>query len=287
MAQRLRTLYRVPAPGVELGRRGGGGTAQEVTRTSDQVRRSDRWTDRPASRSEPTAPGRSSAARRSSLDPNSGCRGGFKAPGLDNQVNIRSTGSAGPAGPRQRGLRHRAGLRQQQRRPDLLRGPPGRDRPPDRCRHRRLPAAALPLPHRRGPRQQLRRQRHLRDRSAAVPDPRGHPEGQRRRRADLHRSARRRARRRTGRCGTSTSRAAASSGWWTPTVCPGTPALDILNLDPNAAARRPTGRPRSGSTGTGPPAATVASTPTSAASPPLARRTDSDRTHSDRCSGSC
>ena len=30
-----------------------------------------------------------------SLDPNSGCRGGFKAPSLDNQVNIRSSGLLG------------------------------------------------------------------------------------------------------------------------------------------------------------------------------------------------
>ena len=29
------------------------------------------------------------------LDPNSGCRGGFKAPSLDNQVSIRSTGLLG------------------------------------------------------------------------------------------------------------------------------------------------------------------------------------------------
>ena len=29
------------------------------------------------------------------LDPNSGCRGGFKAPSLDNQVNIRSSGLLG------------------------------------------------------------------------------------------------------------------------------------------------------------------------------------------------
>jgi cell surface protein SprA len=29
------------------------------------------------------------------LDPNSGCRGGFKAPRLDNQVNLRSGGTIG------------------------------------------------------------------------------------------------------------------------------------------------------------------------------------------------
>ena len=91
-----------------------------------------------------------------------------------------------PPHPRERGLRHRAGIHQQQRHPDLLRGPGGRDRSPGGRRDGHLPAALLPLHHRRGAGQQLRRQRHLRFRPDRAPDPRGHPEGKRRRRADVH-----------------------------------------------------------------------------------------------------
>ena len=91
----------------------------------------------------------------------------------------------------------------------------GRDRPAGRGRHRDLPAAAVPLHHRRHPGQQLRRQRQVRGRAAPAPDPGRHPEGQPGRRADLHRRARPRARPRTARSATSISRAAASSGSWT------------------------------------------------------------------------
>ena len=93
---------------------------------------------------------------------------------------------AGAAGPRQRGLRHRARVHQQQRVPGLLRGAPGRGRPAGGRGHRPLPAAGFALHHRGGAGQQLRRQRGLRLRPAPAPDARRDPEGERHGRTELH-----------------------------------------------------------------------------------------------------
>ena len=40
------------------------------------------------------------------LDPNSGCRGGFKTPRFDTELSIGSGGLIGPPAPRRRRLRH-------------------------------------------------------------------------------------------------------------------------------------------------------------------------------------
>ena len=120
------------------------------------------------------------------LDPNSGCRGGFKPPRLENHINLRSTGLLGPSGPPQRGLRQRPRLQCQQRHPGLLRGPGGRDRPPRRDRHRHVSACTLAIHHGRHPGQQLRRQRAVRGRQGPDPGAGRDPEGQPGRRADVH-----------------------------------------------------------------------------------------------------
>ena len=73
----------------------------------------------------------------------------------------------------------------------------------------------LPLHHRRRPDQQLRRQRPVRGRRRAAPDPRRRPRRAVRWPSGPTPSGRPPARRRTARCATSTSRAAGSSGWWT------------------------------------------------------------------------
>ena len=80
-------------------------------------------------------------------------------------------------------------------------------------------------------------------------------------------SARPPARRRTARPGTSISRAAGSSGWWTRTACPARPRWTSWSSIPRRS-RPPTARPRCGSTATARRAATAASIPTWAGSPP-------------------
>ena len=54
-----------------------------------------RWTARRAWRSAPTGVREERCSPTLSVDPSSGCRGSFRAPSLDNQVNIRSTGILG------------------------------------------------------------------------------------------------------------------------------------------------------------------------------------------------
>ena len=102
---------------------------------------------------------------------------------------LRSGGLIGRAAPPQRGLRQRARLHRQQRHPGLLRGTGRRGRAAGRGRHGHLPAAAVPLHHRRHPDQQLRRQRPVRGRPDADAGPGRDPEGQRVGRADLHHRA--------------------------------------------------------------------------------------------------
>ncbi len=88
--------------------------------------------------------------------------------------------------PRQRGPGHRARILQQQRRPDLLRGAGGRDRPASGRGDGHLPATTVALHHRRGSRQQFRGQRGLRCRPDPAADPRRDSEGQCGGGADLH-----------------------------------------------------------------------------------------------------
>ena len=234
---------------VEGQERSAGGT-RSVCRPS---MRTCRWTARPAWRSAPTGCARSDAARPSRSIPAPGAAGRF-GPQARQPGQHPLHRHPRPPHPRQRGLRHRAGIHRQQRHPGLLRGPGGRDRPPGGRRHGHLPAALLPLHHRGGAGQQLRRQRHLRFRADRAPDPRRHSEGKRRRRADVHRSARPRARPRTGRSGTSTSRAGASSGSWIPTACPAIRPWTSSGSIPRPSPP-PTGPPRSGSTAIAPPGA--------------------------------
>src|SRR5262245_53984587 len=93
MAQRLLLLYRVPVTeeelvdeeGVERKNLFGLPTKYADLQLDGQARLEVR-TDR--TREERCSPALS-------LDPSSGCRGNFKAPSLDNQVNIRSTGLLG------------------------------------------------------------------------------------------------------------------------------------------------------------------------------------------------
>ncbi|HEY8195981.1 MAG TPA: hypothetical protein VIG04_03295, partial [Gemmatimonadales bacterium] len=93
MAQRLVLLYRVPVTEVELGEEEG---VERKTLFGVPTKYADLQLDGTARLEIRTDRTREEQCSSSlSLDPSSGCRGSFKAPSLDNQVNIRSTGLLG------------------------------------------------------------------------------------------------------------------------------------------------------------------------------------------------
>ena len=160
----------------------------------------------------------------------------FRAPSLDNQVNIRSTGILGRRvhvnvdfdTERDYSSNNDVQIYYEGLEDEIVRrvdvGTVNFQPPPS------------PLHHRRGSRQQLRRQRGLRSRADPAPDPRRHPEGQRRWPSGPTPSARPPARPQDRQVRDLDFESGRFFWVVDPDSVPGTPAVDILELDPTVAA---------------------------------------------------